>query len=366
MFAARYLTGKIKAGLGYRFGRGYSMPPGRIFFALTGRCNLKCSMCPQYNNETFQEEVAGRDDEANIEELRAIIDDIKSFNPIVTVSGGELFLHKSCLDFLSYIKSNRLLCSIGTNGTLLEKFADVIVEMGIDDVSVSIDGPQEIHDAIRGVPGTYSRAVRGIERVMDAKAKRGVTTPKITVIFTITPTNYKHLPEIVSIMESIGIDTLRIGHLNFLSQEAYDAQTDLTGKLFGVDQDTSWAGYVRQLDGFDADWLADTIERIRNDTGRDMQITFFPDFPKDEIPQYYSDKPFQSRSFKNACMVPWDMAVIGPSAEVIICPNYEIGNLRDQKFRELWNNERAKLFRRTIRKAKQFPVCSRGCCFFYT
>lgn len=365
MFTARYLKGKIKANLGYRFGHGRSLSPGRVFFALTGRCNLKCSMCPQYNNETFQDVVA-HCDEMSINELRTVVDDIATFKPIVIVSGGELFLHKSWHEFLSHIKRRRLFCSIGTNGTMLEKHADKIVEMGIDDVSVSIDGPEEIHDAIRGVPGTYARAVDGVKRVMELRAGSGTAKPVINVIFTITPSNYKHLSQVVTEMESLGVDKLRVGHLNFLTQQAYDAQMPLSKELLGVEQDTSWAGYVTELKDFDAPWLMREIERLRKDTTRKLDVVFFPDFKPDEIEDYYSDRPFQSRSFKNACIVPWDTMVVGPGGEVILCPNYEIGNLREERFRTVWNGDKAQLFRRKIRKMKQMPVCSRGCCFFYT
>ncbi len=365
LFAARYLKGKVKANLGYRFGQGYSLSPGRVFFALTGRCNLKCEMCQQYNNETFQEEVAHAR-ECTLEELKTVVDDISGFSPIVIVSGGELFLHKYWFEFLSYIKSKSLFCSIGTNGTFLEKNATKIVEMGLDDISISLDGPKATHDSIRGVSGTYEKAVRGIEKVMEEKKRLGKTKPAITVIFTITPANYRHLPEMVGLMEELGVGTLRVGHLNFLRESDCEAQQAVSKEVFGVEKDTSWSGYIMSLNGFDSAWLSDSIRGIRNDKERGIKVAFFPDFTEDEVVDYYSDGSFHSKSFKNACMVGWDTAVIGPSGEVIICPNYIIGNLCEQSFKNVWNNEKARSFRKKIAKMKELPVCSRGCCFFYT
>lgn len=365
LFAIRYLRGKIRANFGYRFGNGYSFPPGRVFIALTGRCNLKCQMCPQDRHPSFRQEIVEERD-SNTEELRTIIDDIYSFSPMILVSGGELFLHPSWYDFLSHIKKKELFCSIGTNGMFLERHASKLVDIGIDELSVSIDGPERVHDEIRGLPGTYAKATRGIERVMEEKRGMGVIKPLINVIFTITSRNYQYITTVVELMASLKINTLRIGHLNFLRQKDFDDHMNISRKLFGINHDTSWEGYVSEVHDIDASHLANTIEYIRSKRDANMRITLFPDFNKEEIIQYYSEGSFRSRSFKNACLVPWDTAIIGPKGEVILCPNYIIGNLREKSFREIWNNEKARFFRKVILKKKQLPVCSRGCCFFYT
>ena len=363
LFAAIYLKGKIRANLGYKLGRGYALSPGRVFFALTGRCNLKCQMCPQSNHPRFRQEIV-RKGEADTKELQKMIDNISPFRPIIMVSGGELFLHPSWFDFLSYIKAKGLYCSIGTNGTFLERDASELVKMGVDEVSVSIDGPESIHDEIRGLPGTYTGIIRGIQHLMEEK-KKGIGKPRITIIFTISSLNFQYLHEMVEKMEALKIDTLRISHLNFLNQKDFENHIHLFKGLFGIEQDTSWEGFVSDLHHIDANLLAETIETLRSRKNGNLRITFFPDFQKEEIVRYYSHGPFHSESFKNVCLAPWDMAIVGPGGELILCPNYVIGNLCEQGFREIWNNEKATFFRKILLKMKSFPVCSRGCCFFY-
>lgn len=364
-YAVRYLRGKIRAHLGYRLGNGYSFPPGRAFITLTGRCNLKCQMCPQDRHAGFRQNIV-KERDANIEELRSIIDDLHSFNPMILVSGGELFLHPSWYDFLSYIKKKRLFCSIGTNGVFLGRYASKLADMGIDEISVSIDGPEPVHDEIRGVTGAYAKAVEGICRVIEEKKQKQTNKPLINVIFTITSRNYQYIANVIELMASLKINTLRIGHLNFLRQKDFNDHMNIFRKLFSIDHDTSWGGFVSDVKDIDARSVADTIEGIRKKRSSSMKITVFPDFNKEEIIQYYSEGAFRSRSFKNACLVPWDIAIIGPKGEVLLCPNYVIGNLREKSFREIWNNEKARHFRKVILQKKQLPVCSRGCCFFYT
>jgi len=364
LFAARYLKGKLKAGLSYRFGNGYSLPPGRVFFALTGRCNLNCRMCPQKNHPSFRDDMV-KQGEAGKDDLLKAVDDIASFRPLVFVSGGELFLHPAWFDFLSHIKKRRLFCSIGTNGTMLERHASDLVNIGIDEISVSLDGPEPVHDAIRGVPGSYARAVRGMMRIVEEKDRLGVQGPVLNILFTITAQNYERLPEMVEIGESVGIDVLRVGHLNFLSPEDFARQTGISSNLFSIDHDTSWEGYVTNAHGIDPHRLNIVLDRLKGSAGP-VKVVFFPDFTGEEVIRYYSQGPFRSSSFRNACLVPWDVAVVGPSGEVILCPNYIVGNLRERRFGEIWNNGRARLFRKAIFRMKQMPVCSRGCCFFYT
>jgi radical SAM protein with 4Fe4S-binding SPASM domain len=364
LFALRYLRGKIKATMGYHLGNGYSFSPGRALITLTGRCNLRCQMCPQERHASFRQDIVEERD-ADISELRKMIDEIRRFRPMVLVSGGELFLHPSWHEFLSYVKINGLFCSIGTNGTLLGKYASELVEIGVDELSVSIDGPERIHDEIRGVPGAYAKAVDGIKQINEAKERARTYKPLINVIFTISPLNHRHIAAVAASMGSLKVDTFRIGHLNFLRPKDLMDHRDLFAKLFGIDRDASWAGYVWDVSGIDGKLVAGTIEGLKKRPYGPPRITVFPDFKKNEIITYYAEGPFRSKSFPNACLAPWDIAIIGPKGEVLLCPNYIVGNLRDQGFRDIWNNDKARHFRKVMKKRKQLPACSRGCCFFY-
>jgi MoaA/NifB/PqqE/SkfB family radical SAM enzyme len=52
-----------------------------------------------------------------------------------------------------------------STGLLFERFAREITEH-IDDAIVSLDGPSEIHDRIRRVPGGFNRIAAGVSRYM--------------------------------------------------------------------------------------------------------------------------------------------------------------------------------------------------------
>lgn len=321
-------------------------------------------MCPRGSHSRFRDEMV-KETELNIEELRRIIDDISTFRPRILVTGGELFLHSSSFDFLSYIKRVGLFCGIVTNGTFLERDASKLVSIGLDEIAVSLDGPEAIHDGVRGVSGTYAQAVRGIQRIVEEKKRIGAKKPLVNINFTISTLNYRYIVPMVELMDSLNINMLQITHLQFLTQTDFEQQMALSKNLFGIERNTSWEGLVSDLYQLDAEYLADTIAQIRNRKVEQGRITFSPDFNKRDIIQYYSNMPFHSQSLKNACSSPWDFAILGPNGEVILCPDYIIGNLREQNFKEIWNNPKARFFRKIILKRKRLPACSRGCCFFY-
>ena len=58
------------------------------------------------------------------------------------------------------MKQKGLTVQIVTNGVGLEKNAETIVDNGWDMICVSFDGPKEIHDKCRGVPGALDTATR--------------------------------------------------------------------------------------------------------------------------------------------------------------------------------------------------------------
>ena len=98
-----------------------------------------------------------------------IIDQIKRFQPRIHLSGGEPFVYPEIVDLISYIKKSGLFLAITTNGTFLSKHAEEIIRMNVNRIHISIDGPKEIHDKIRGVKGTFDRIMTGLAKINKLK-----------------------------------------------------------------------------------------------------------------------------------------------------------------------------------------------------
>ena len=104
----------------YTFLNGYAFSPLHIFFMITSKCNLNCSMCyvkmnkERYLKQNFYEDYYR---ELDSYEVKKIIRSLPRYS-LVTFSGGEPFIREDIMEILEFAtKLNR--CSIITNGTLI-------------------------------------------------------------------------------------------------------------------------------------------------------------------------------------------------------------------------------------------------------
>ena len=146
-----------------------SFLPYHIWLELTNACNLKCKMCGQRGTYGYLNSPDLNMNRKNlpVEVWKEFIDDVKSFRPTILFRGGEPLLYPGIADLMQHISEKNLFLSMDTNGTQLKKHAHDVARY-VDHVNVSIDGPREVHDFVRGVPGTYDSAREGIVALQNA------------------------------------------------------------------------------------------------------------------------------------------------------------------------------------------------------
>jgi radical SAM protein with 4Fe4S-binding SPASM domain len=93
--------------------------------------------------------------------------------------------------------------ALATNGTLVSKeVAQRIVDAGVRRVSISLDGADAAtHDAFRGIPGAFDKAVRGFENLKDL----GMS---VQINMTIARHNAHQLPDVLELARRLGADAL--------------------------------------------------------------------------------------------------------------------------------------------------------------
>lgn len=127
-----------------------------ISWHLTFRCNKKCHYCGAWHldyPELGTSEVLDRLDQ--ICELGA---------RWITFSGGEVLLRDDLREIISHAKAKGIRVFIDTNGVLLPQKIDEL--RGVDRITLSLDGPEEVHDSVRG-QGTFARVLRAIDACRD-------------------------------------------------------------------------------------------------------------------------------------------------------------------------------------------------------
>ena len=91
----------------------------------------------------------------------------------VVFSGGEPLMHSDLSALARMLRREGIRTTLLTAGLILERHAVQVAE-DMDDVIVSLDGPREIHDRIRGVPDAYRRLERGILALREHRASMPV------------------------------------------------------------------------------------------------------------------------------------------------------------------------------------------------
>ena len=330
--------------------------PRTVAFNLTYACNLRCRMCGQYGEAgNYNKASAGfLRQRLSLAEIKKIIDNIAGFRPLIYLWGGEPFLHPDFIEIIQYIKQKGLLCEINTNGTLLEKYAEELVEIGPEVITLSLDGPKEIHDYVRNVPGTYDRLVRGIWKINQIKREKKKHQPMLKVFCTISNLNYKKLEETIAICEELQLEWLTFIFAWFTNDEIGERHVKAYKKLFNCNA-TSWDLDISSLRG--------VISQIR-DTKYRIPISFFPNIGEEEIETYFHKPEFPLRK---RCLHPWMKTDILPNGDVTPCsdlPDFVVGNVKEESLPEIWNGKKYRYFRKQLKEKGLFPICSR-CCGLY-
>lgn len=155
--------------------------PFSVTFILTNRCNYRCGYCDIPGQES---------EELSTAEIRGAIDELVVAGMArASFSGGEPLLRPDAVELIRHAHGHGLFTSLNTNGWLTcERLPELAC--ALDMIMVSLDGPAEIHDRVRGRRGAHERAVQSLVRAREL----GIATSSIAVL---GPWNFDHLDEIL-------------------------------------------------------------------------------------------------------------------------------------------------------------------------
>jgi len=367
-YALSNLNHRLKMALSYHFMNGRSCGPETVSLFLTYKCNLKCAMCGQWGvNGAFREfngEVVRQ--HLSLGEIQNLIDDIRRYNPNITLFGGEPMLYPDWLKVVEIVKKAGLRCNIVTNGTHIGQWAQEIVAAGLDEIIFSLDGPEVIHDKIRGVPGTFQKAIGGFQELNRQKKIQHTDKPLVNINCTLTDLNYRLLDEIIAIAESIGTCGLTFHHLLFLDKPTVTEFIPDFREKFGQSP-TDWLGFiVNAKPAIDPEYLIAKRNELKTRKFH-TDVAFYPNIDEAEIRQWYTQFQFKSTSYKNRCQSLWATAYVFPDGAVrpYHTMNFTPGNVLENNFSKIWNNTTYINYRRHIKKHKCFSVCAKGCTEFF-
>lgn len=324
--------------------------PAVVSFTITNACNLRCAMCGQWSEHGYVRHRHGFGGEPlRLEDWKRLADEVADRGVgSVLVRGGEPFLWPPMLELLEHMRGRGLFVSIDSNGTRLAAVAADLVRLGGIHVTVSVDGPEPVHDAVRGAAGCFREIAAGLKRLaeLDGGTPRRVSR---SICFTISPWSVRGLGEMPAVARSLGVETLVIVPYCFVAGAAGAAWTREVREL--VDREAfSWRGFEHENSGVDGAEFAGQHRRYRETLGGLFEYPYFT-LSAEQFRLWFSDATVPVEP--PACSNVERLIDIQPTGEANFCvdlPDAALGNVKEATIAEIWNGAPAQRFRERRRQ----------------
>lgn len=305
-------------------------------------CNCKCVMCDIWKGNHNLRQLKEEDIEKLLITLRRL------GTQQVLMSGGEALLNPNFFRFCAILKKESIRITLLSTGLLLARHADNLLTW-VDDVIVSLDGDQPLHDRIRNIPGAFQKMKGGVEALRAKKPDYPISCR--TVIHRL---NFRDWPGIIEAAVDMGLD-----QISFLP-------ADVTSDAFN--RTNPW-DEPRQFEILPArEDLPELLEMIQT-VIREFKPLFDSGFIAEspaklaKIGEYYTASHGLNPYPYKKCNAPWVSTVVEADGTVRPCfflP--QLGNIHERPLEEILNDPASVAFRKTLDMDKN-EVCIRCVCY---
>ena len=279
----------------------------------TTSCNLRCPQCPS-GLRSFSRPTGMLLQPV----FERIIDELHPTTGYVTLYfQGEPYLNTKFLDMVSYANRHKIYTATSTNAHYLtEENSKKTIASGLDRLIISIDGTSQDTYGKYRIGGQLEKVLEGTKNLVKAKQEMKASTPHIIWQFIVFKHNEHELNEIKALAKTYGVDELAIK-----SAQIYDYEN---GSELMPDNE-AYSRYKKEEDNY----------QFKN-------------------------------KLLNHCWRLWHSCVITWDGKVVPCcfdkdGTYQLGNLGDQSFGEIWQSEPYKAFRKQILRGRQYIDICKNC-----
>ncbi len=291
-------------------------------------CNLQCKMCAHSVVQYRQSQIPRKT--LTFDEFRLIIDQLPYITHAVISGVGEPLLDPHIIDRIQYAHSKGISTSFYTNATLLtpHKAMELIKSEGLAYINVSMDaGNPKTYEKIR-VGARFSDVCSNIESFIRIRSESGKDKPRLSVWMVAMRENIREIPALIQTLREVGLDTLKVHNI-------HETQA-IEGRLIST-EDT---------------------ELIKEYKKRAAEQNFTLSFWK--VPDGNIIKP-ETRT----CDWPWRRVYVNVTGWINPCcfsyhdTSTYFGNIFENDFKEIWNNESYVRFRHELKTG--MPGCCLKC-----
>ena len=285
---------------------------------VTARCNERCIHCYIPN----EKKNAGKDMELSL--ILGVLDQAKEMGTLqVTLSGGELFMHKDIETILRHARKNDFVISILSNLVLLsDKHIQVLKEINPSLVQVSLYSMDaKEHDAITLVKGSFEKTKKSIERLVAADIPVQISCPVMKL-------NRKSYKDVLVYANSLRTKA----YTDFIMMAQADQNANNLAQRISIEETGELLADMLQ---FDQDYLDITLQQE----------------PKSRDIEKYKKSP--------VCGVGVDNICVTANGDYYPCAGWQgmiLGNAYKQSLKDIWDNSEQIKKLRTITNAS-FPQC---------
>ncbi len=294
-----------------------------LHFNATKSCNLGCTFC-------YDKAVRGRTENLPLETVREVAADAAALGARrVILSGGEPLARSDWREVASAFAAHDMEVSLASNGTLFSAGAVAfLATLPKLSLSISMDGGPAVHDALRGQRGAHARTRAGLRRLHAAGLKFDINA-------TIFSANLKEVTALTRIARDFDC-TMRLSLLHPNGRgEHLEERALLTEEIMQ---------------------LREYCHVLRKRAGLNIFVNLPP------LLQYL-DEIIPGRGV--ACGWAENFCGVLANGDVSICgvasdePALVAGNVRQRRFRDIWQASPLFHYTRSLRTAELHGVCGR-------
>lgn len=183
--------------------------PVTISIVATGRCTLSCDMCPTHSGRVPGDYAHAQQSikDMDLARFKEIINRFKNAATVHIIGSGEPLLNKDFFKMVDYAALKKMTVKTFSNGTMIRKNIDNILNSALDGITISINGHNsEEFSRMTGMgPETYQEIYDSVRMLVEEKRRRS-SSVKVKLSYIIDRHNYKFIPYMVDVSIALGAD----------------------------------------------------------------------------------------------------------------------------------------------------------------
>jgi len=297
----------VKGAILFHLFKKYFPPrkPLILMIEPTNRCNFSCPLCDRGSGMITREEGI-----MSLSTFQNIINQTeKRLKLLMLWNQGEPLINKNFAEMVQYAKEKKVFTVVSTNGSLLERNAKKIIDSGLDELIISLDGATEETFKIYRQGGDFNTIVEGAQKLIKTRGKR--LFPLVSLQFLLLKHNTSEIEDFQNLAKKIGADRV----------------------------------------------LWKTVQ-VMDQSGAEK---YLPE--NDQYSRYKNGRFGQLKKTYDGCRRILYSAVIDWNGNVVPCcfdkdENYVVGNVVKDGLDKVWNGEKFAEFREKIASGDKPEMCS--------